>query len=119
MNTFEYGNSIQGWGLCNDGEYIYKSDGTNKIWLLDKETLEEVSYIEGKSSNPMCRRTVCKLFCIFTFYLISASLLFIELIAESSSGKTCISFNQYFFASALSPFFSAKSPAIKRPSGLS
>ena len=46
MNTFEYGNSIQGWGLCNDGEYIYKSDGTNKIWLLDKETLEEVSYIE-------------------------------------------------------------------------
>ena len=46
MNTFEYGNSIQGWGLCNDGEYIYKSDGTNKIWLLDKETLEEVRYIE-------------------------------------------------------------------------
>ncbi len=46
MNTFEYGNSIQGWGLCNDGEYIYKSDGTNKIWLLDKETLEEISYIE-------------------------------------------------------------------------
>ena len=46
MNTFEYGNSIQGWGLCNDGEYIYKSDGTNKIWLLDKDTLEEISYIE-------------------------------------------------------------------------
>jgi len=46
MNTFEYGNSIQGWGLCNDGEYIYKSDGTNKIWLLDKVTLEEISYIE-------------------------------------------------------------------------
>ena len=46
MNTFEYGNSIQGWGLCNDCEYIYKSDGTNKIWLLDKDTLEEISYIE-------------------------------------------------------------------------
>ena len=46
LNTFEYGNSIQGWGLCNDGEYIYKSDGTNKIWLLDKDTLEEISYIE-------------------------------------------------------------------------
>ncbi len=46
MNTFEYGNSIEGWGLCNDGEYIYKSDGTNKIWLLDKVTLEEISYIE-------------------------------------------------------------------------
>ena len=46
MNTFQYGNSIEGWGLCNDGEYIYKSDGTNKIWLLDKDTLEEISYIE-------------------------------------------------------------------------
>ena len=45
-NTFEYGNSIQGWGLCNDGEYIYKSDGTNKIWLLDKNTLKEIRNIE-------------------------------------------------------------------------
>jgi len=44
--TFEYGNSIQGWGLCNDGEYIYKSDGTNKIWLLDKVTLKEIGNIE-------------------------------------------------------------------------
>nr|MBC8298100.1 glutaminyl-peptide cyclotransferase [Pelagibacterales bacterium] len=46
INTFKYGNSIQGWGLCNDGEYIYKSDGTNKIWLLDKDTLEEIRNIE-------------------------------------------------------------------------
>ena len=44
--TFEYGNSIQGWGLCNDGEYLYKSDGTNKIWLLDKDTLKEIGNIE-------------------------------------------------------------------------
>ena len=46
INTFKYGNSIQGWGLCNDGEYIYKSDGTNKIWLLDKNTLKEIRNIE-------------------------------------------------------------------------
>ena len=45
-NTFEYGNSIQGWWLCNDGEYIYKSDGTNKICLLYKKTLKEILNIE-------------------------------------------------------------------------
>tara|TARA_B100000963_G_scaffold220751_1_gene192384 strand:- start:338 stop:715 length:378 start_codon:yes stop_codon:yes gene_type:complete len=32
--------------LCNDGEFIYKSDGTNKIWVLDPETLEEIRFIE-------------------------------------------------------------------------
>tara|TARA_B100001250_G_scaffold395451_1_gene400374 strand:+ start:19 stop:1038 length:1020 start_codon:yes stop_codon:yes gene_type:complete len=46
INTFKYGNSVQGWGLCNDGEYIYKSDGTNKIWLLNEDTLEEIRHIE-------------------------------------------------------------------------
>ena len=44
--TFVYGDSKQGWGLCNDGENIYKSDGTNKIWTLDKETLAEQKFIE-------------------------------------------------------------------------
>ena len=46
IGTFDYGKSKEGWGLCNDGSFIYKSDGTNKIWLLDKDTLEEISYIE-------------------------------------------------------------------------
>ena len=32
--------------MCNDGEFIYKSDGTNKIWILDPETLEEIRFIE-------------------------------------------------------------------------
>ena len=46
QRTFSYGKSTQGWGLCNDGENIYKSDGTEKIWTLDKETLVEKKYIE-------------------------------------------------------------------------
>lgn len=46
MGTFVYGESEEGWGLCNDGATIYKSDGTEKIWKLDKETLAEKSYIE-------------------------------------------------------------------------
>lgn len=44
--TFKYGKSKEGWGLCNDGQVLYKSDGTEKIWLLDPETLAEKSYIQ-------------------------------------------------------------------------
>ena len=46
IGNFDYGKSKEGWGLCNDGSFIYKSDGTNKIWILDPETLEEIRYIE-------------------------------------------------------------------------
>ena len=44
--TFVYGKSKEGWGLCNDGSKIYKSDGTQKIWTLDPNTLAEIDYIE-------------------------------------------------------------------------
>ncbi|MDA7797908.1 glutaminyl-peptide cyclotransferase, partial [bacterium] len=46
IGTFNYGNSQEGWGLCNDGNYIYKSDGTSKIWKLDPNTLEEIGFID-------------------------------------------------------------------------
>lgn len=45
-STFEYGNSKQGWGICNDGNVLYKSDGTEKIWILDPETLVEKDFIQ-------------------------------------------------------------------------
>jgi len=44
--SFVYGASKEGWGLCNDGSNIYKSDGTEKIWTLNSNTLAEESYIE-------------------------------------------------------------------------
>ena len=44
--TFGYNQSEEGWGLCNNGEKIFKSDGTEKIWILDPETLAEKSYIQ-------------------------------------------------------------------------
>ncbi len=44
--TFVYGRSKEGWGLCNDGTTIYKSDGTEKIWTLNPNNLAEVDYIE-------------------------------------------------------------------------
>ena len=46
IGTFDYGKRKEGWGLCNDGSFIYKSDGTNKIWVLDPETLQEIRFIE-------------------------------------------------------------------------
>jgi len=45
-SSFNYGKSKEGWGLCNDNETIYKSDGTEKIWLLNPKTLAEKSYIQ-------------------------------------------------------------------------
>lgn len=46
IGTFAYNKSNEGWGLCNDGDVLYKSDGTSKIWTLDSKTLQEQSYIE-------------------------------------------------------------------------
>jgi glutamine cyclotransferase len=39
--SFKYGKSKEGWGICNDGKQIYKSDGTEQLWLLNSETLVE------------------------------------------------------------------------------
>ncbi len=44
--TFVYGKSKEGWGLCNDGTTIYKSDGTERIWSLNPNNLAEEDYIE-------------------------------------------------------------------------
>ncbi len=46
IDEFEYGQSRQGWGLANDGNTIYKSDGTEKIWFLDPADLSEQGFIQ-------------------------------------------------------------------------
>ena len=43
--TFPYFKKIEGWGLTNDGTYLYQSDGTEKIWKIDPTTLKEIDYI--------------------------------------------------------------------------
>lgn len=42
---FTYFKAIEGWGLTNDGKYLYQSDGTEKIWVIDPATLKHVDYI--------------------------------------------------------------------------
>ncbi|NRD23824.1 glutaminyl-peptide cyclotransferase [Winogradskyella litoriviva] len=46
LSTFKYGTSKEGWGICNDGKTLYKSDGTERIYLLNPENLTEQSHIE-------------------------------------------------------------------------
>ncbi len=46
INSFKYGNSKEGWGLCNDTNKLYKSDGTENIWLLNPDTLVEEDHIQ-------------------------------------------------------------------------
>ena len=44
--TFNYEQSIEGWGLTNDGNKLIKTDGTERMWFLDAVTLNEISFIE-------------------------------------------------------------------------
>lgn len=45
LKEFPYFKKIEGWGLTNDGEYLYQSDGTEKIWKLNPETMKAEDYI--------------------------------------------------------------------------
>ncbi len=54
--TFDYSKSIEGWGLCNDGTKIYKSDGTEKIWRLNAKTLAEEDYIQITTNKSVKTR---------------------------------------------------------------
>ncbi len=45
INEFPYGQSKEGWGLCNDGKVLYKSDGTEKIWMINPVDFKEKDFI--------------------------------------------------------------------------
>ena len=51
IKSFDYQESKEGWGLCSDGERIYKSDGTNQIWILNNQTYEEVGRIQAMTNK--------------------------------------------------------------------
>lgn len=53
IDSFQYGQSKEGWGLCNDGIKIFKSDGTERIWFLDPETLSEQGYIQTVTNKSV------------------------------------------------------------------
>ncbi|RKE95121.1 glutaminyl-peptide cyclotransferase [Ichthyenterobacterium magnum] len=49
--SFKYGQSKEGWGICNDGRQLYKSDGTENIWLLNPDTQAEESKIQAYTNK--------------------------------------------------------------------
>lgn len=53
LDNFQYGESREGWGLANDGEKLFKSDGTEKIWFLNPETMMEEGYIETVTNSSI------------------------------------------------------------------
>lgn len=50
-NEFKYTKSPEGWGLTNNGEKLIKTDGTERIWFLNPETLLEENYIEAYTNK--------------------------------------------------------------------
>ncbi|NNE77803.1 MAG: glutaminyl-peptide cyclotransferase [Pricia sp.] len=52
-DSFQYGQSKEGWGLTNDGTKLFKSDGTEKIWFLNPETLVEEGTIETVTNKSI------------------------------------------------------------------
>ncbi|WP_428232832.1 glutaminyl-peptide cyclotransferase [Flavobacterium sp.] len=49
--TFAFEKDIEGWGMTNDGKYIYQTDGTEKIWKVDPATQKMVDYINVYSGT--------------------------------------------------------------------
>ncbi len=49
----EFPNQYQreGWGLCNDGKVIYSTDGTNTIYILNKDSYMQEGSIEVYDQN--------------------------------------------------------------------
>jgi len=51
VKTFNYENSKEGWGLTHNEESLIKSDGTERLWFLDPETLKETHFIEAYTNT--------------------------------------------------------------------
>jgi len=46
IGEFAYGQSPEGWGLCYDGARLIKSDGSSRLYFLNKDTYAEEGFIE-------------------------------------------------------------------------
>lgn len=47
QSSFKYNQSKEGWGLTHNNTHLYKSDGTENIWLLNPDTLVEETKIQA------------------------------------------------------------------------
>ena len=51
LGIFRYDLSKEGWGLCNNGKSLYKSDGTENIWTLNTTTFTEDDKIQAYTNT--------------------------------------------------------------------
>ncbi|MGO3805157.1 MAG: glutaminyl-peptide cyclotransferase, partial [Sphingobacterium sp.] len=51
VGAFSYQNSNEGWGICNAGEFLIKSDGSNKLTFLNPKTFQEAHAITVYDSH--------------------------------------------------------------------
>jgi len=42
---------VEGWGMTNDGTKLYMDDSTNRIWFLNKDTYQQIGYIDVYDDN--------------------------------------------------------------------
>lgn len=49
--TLPYFQNMEGWGLTNDGTYLYMTDGTDKIYKIDSKTFKLVDYLVVATNN--------------------------------------------------------------------
>lgn len=56
LDSFAYGKSEEGWGLTHNEKELIKSDGTERLWFLDPETLKETHYIEAYTNKRKAER---------------------------------------------------------------
>jgi len=54
--SFSFNKSKEGWGLCNDGQKIYKSDGSHTLWILDPKTQEEIGQIQVMTDKSALKK---------------------------------------------------------------
>jgi glutaminyl-peptide cyclotransferase len=56
QKSFPYQNSKEGWGLCNDGNKLYKSDGSQKIWKINPQDYTEEGHIEVMTNKSALKK---------------------------------------------------------------
>ena len=50
-NSFNYDKNTEGWGLANDGEFLYLSDGSSKIRIINPKSFKEIDFFEVVTNN--------------------------------------------------------------------
>ena len=56
IKSFPYFDSKEGWGLCNDGNKLYKSDGSENIWILNPTDFSEEKRIQVVTNKSTLKK---------------------------------------------------------------